>query len=56
MEPVIFYHSRSEVTWQIAAGIIGIPALLWVASEPMHPRDAWVTRVFLWVCRLPGVL
>ena len=47
MEPVVFYHTRSPVTLQIVAGFIGIPALLWVASEPMHPHGAWLIRFFL---------
>jgi hypothetical protein len=47
MEPVVFYHNRAQVTLQMVAGIIGIPVLLWMASEPMHPRDAWVIRTFL---------
>lgn len=47
MEPVVFYCNRTVVTWQIVAGIIGIPGLLWMASEPMHPHGAWFIRAFL---------
>ncbi len=44
MEPVVFYRNRSQVTLHIVGGFIGIPILLWVASEPMHPHGAWFIR------------
>lgn len=32
---------------QMVGGVIGIPILLWVASEPMHPHGAWFIRAVL---------